>query len=177
MLRRARGVKASLLVVQERGGRTFGAFIPSQLARSEAGFYGDARTFLFMLTPRRIFRATGRDDHFVHMSATHGIGFGGEIGGGGFALHLGADLLSGRCLPSHTFGAAASLSSSRDFAPSSVQLWDATPPEHAERLTAHARSWDDAANADTVLQPGPNKLMLEFVGMEKEVAMLRRFSG
>ena len=35
-------------------------------------------------------------------------------------------------------------------------------------------SWDRDAGSRSVLEPGENKLMLEFVGMEREIAMLRR---
>lgn len=122
-------------------------------------------------------RPTAKDEHYVHASQLHGLGFGGEVGGAGFALRLSPDFVCGSCMPSHTYEDTSRMASSRDFLVQSVQLWDVAPDEAVRSLTSSKAAWTGGAGPASVLTPGPNKLMLEFVGMEKEVAMLRRYSG
>ena len=102
------------------------------------------------------------------------IGFGGTRGC--FALEFHSDLTSGRCLPSLTYGDTSSLASAADFLCESVQLWAVTGGVGGSSRTGMCVPWGAQAGRG-VLEPGQNKLMLEFVGMEKEVAMLRRFAG
>ena len=166
----------------------FGAFVSTPWLRSSTtAFFGDERCFLFSSGAAAdddasrdaptLHRATGRDARFVHASpAEHGLGFGGELGG--FALGLESDLSRGRCLPSHTYGAGtARLASAPDFVCEAVQLWSVAGAGGGHGGSAgggRREPWKDEAKG--CLEPGMNKLMLEFVGMEKEVAMLRRFS-
>jgi len=179
LLRHTERARSCIFLIKERQNgssaqRLFGAFIPAPLARSARGFLGDRRAFLFGLRPLTIYPATGHDENYVHISSAHGIGFGGDLGGGGFSMHITSNLLHGRCLPSRTYGDVSALTSSRDFEVASVQVWDAAPGER--RPSRHA--WAGAnEHAKSVLQPGENKLMLEFVGIEKDIAMLRRYSG
>ena len=53
-----------------------------------------------------------------------------------------------------------------------VQLWAVVVDPTVRRRGQS--SWDRDAGSRSVLEPGENKLMLEFVGMEREIAMLRR---
>eukprot|EP00967_Tisochrysis_lutea_P117153 scaffold189269_cov27-Tisochrysis_lutea.AAC.1 len=185
LLRAARGINASILLITERlrsphsnERRVFGAFLPSAwpltLTASRQLWFGDMRSFLFSLLPDfKVHAATGNDNHFVHVSP-EGFGFGGEIGGAGHALFLSADLSQGRCLPSRTFGDTSSLASAMTFLVENVQLWDV----HDDLISrTRARpEWEGDEN-ESVLKPGEDKLMLEFVGVERDIALLRRFNG
>jgi hypothetical protein len=186
LLRAARGVPASLLVVTERRPaplpriqqRVFGAFIPTAWPLTSANrrrpWFGDSRAFLFSLSPeRRVHAATGHDEHFAHVSSD-GIGFGGDIGGSGHALFLSSDLSEGRCLPSRTFGDTSRLASGVRFLVDTVQLWDVCDDPMAR---GRARAQWEAGDDESILKPGQDQLMLEFVGVERDIAVLRRFNG
>ena len=185
--------------------RSFGAFVSTRWERGPANHFGDERGFLFSLPPppsstpepaeggaegggdggghgdggparsgtATIHRATGFDRCFVHASGEHGIAFGGPPMG----LSLEADLTRGRCLPSLTYGDTSRLASSTDFLCENVQLWavyaSADEARSMRRLDGSA-PWE--GEVESSLEPGENKLLLEFVGMDREVAMLRRFT-
>lgn len=85
------------------------------------------------------------------------------------------DLTAGTCLPCHTYGDCSSLASTRSFLVESVQLWE-LGADDASKTERRQAAWEGDAEGMSVLEPGQNKLMLEFIGMEREVAMERRFS-
>ena len=164
---------ASLLVVLADDGASFGAFVPCRWERGDR-FFGDSRTFLWAARPASavdIHRSrAGCAPNFVHASETHGVGVGGDLGL--FALAVSPDLVTARQLPSLTFGSlGGALSTSRVFV-KDVQLWAVVVDPTVRRRGQS--SWDRDAGSRSVLEPGENKLMLEFVGMEREIAMLRR---
>ena len=68
-----------------------------------------------------------------------------------------------------------------EFAVGCVRLWAVTTDADAPRRRVHCAAagsgWPTDDSGASVLEPGPNKLMLEFIGMDREAAMLRRFSG
>ncbi len=131
------------------------------------------------------FRATGRDEHYAYVDTAAGIGFGGDPGS--FSLSIDADLSRGHCMPSLTYGDVRELASAgAHFVCDAVQLWsvdvggtaDGAGGRNELATVGGSRRKKAAWEEDpaTVLEPGMNKLMLEFVGIEKEVAMLRRYS-
>ena len=170
----------------ERGDATepcFGAFIDSPWdGRGVATFFGGARCFLWRLeassAEAAVFGAS--DENRVHASRHHGLGFGGQLGA--FGLSLDDDLTGGSSHPSVTYGAASVLhtpssAASRRFLCKNVQLWSVRAPFDATTASRRHRAkapWED--EPEGCLEPGENKLMLEFIGMDKEVAMLRRFT-
>ena len=127
-------------------------------------------------------RATGVDSNYAHASSELGLGFGGGLGD--FGLSIEPDLTRGRVRPCLTYGAsAASIFSAADdaFICDTVQLWSVDSPyaDHSPRGAARRRRpkapWEQSGG-EGCLEPGENKLMLEFIGMDKELAMLRRYS-
>ena len=170
-----------LLVTERSAGvdaRCFGAFVPEWSARRSRGFFGDERCFLFALGPTTVYpaRACGAEGGFVHASGQHGVGFGGTLPAGGqplFGLHLHADLLGGRCMPCRTYGECAALPPT--FEVSSVQLWALVGEEGGS--ARREQSWEQReAKAQGVLEPGQDKIMLEFIGIERGAAMQKRFA-
>ena len=171
--------------------RQFGVYVGVPWCRADR-WWGSADCFLFRAAPTpATWHATGADEHYAYASVGRGVGFGGEIGEGkadpgGFGLWLSADLGTARVLPSRTYGDACAMALAEpgaEFAVEWVRLWglrtEADEPARRRAAVGAAGSgWPDDADADTsVLDPGPNKLMLEFIGMDREAAMLRRFSG
>ena len=122
------------------------------------------------------------DEYCAALTPNGGVAWGGPqlgashllVGGdlGLFALSVSPDLVTARQLPSLTFGSlGGALSTSRVFV-KDVQLWAVVVDPTVRRRGQS--SWDRDAGSRSVLEPGENKLMLEFVGMEREIAMLRR---
>ena len=197
LLRAAEGARYTVLLVHAKGGGRFGAFIDEPWdKRSVKSFFGGRGCFLYRLGGGdsgdggvgddgddgddgggggQLHRPTGLDAHYVHASSTHGLGFGGTLGR--FGLSIEADLTRGRCQPSMTYGSGASaLADEADFLCETVQLWRVETPAESELLRRSKRNpWEDDDDT-SALEPGENKLMLEFIGMDKEVAMLRRFT-
>ena len=67
----------------------------------------------------------------------------------------------------------------QSFSVASVQLWSVLPPttdDVSVLRTSKKAPWEEQDDDPGCLEPGENKLMLEFIGMDREIAMLRRFS-
>lgn len=196
LLRAAEGATSSILLAHANGGGRFGAFIDEPWdQRSVASFFGGRGCFLFRLGratgggdqpaadsagtggEMAIYRSTGLDGHYVHASSAHAIGFGGLVGS--FGLSFETDLTRGQCRPSMTYGSGASgLSAEADFLCDTVQLWSVESSATSERVRrSKLNPWQVDADDEepSALEPGENKLLLEFIGIDKEVAMMRRF--
>jgi len=126
LLRRARGLAPTVLLVRDGGGGVFGAFCPEAWRRA-ARFYGSGEAFVFQLAPHLVaypWRARGarggrRNDYF-QLCAAEGLAMGG--GGGAFGIWLDEELrrgASGRCA---TFGSPC-LATSAEFDVMGVELW------------------------------------------------------
>ena len=188
----------SIVLIQTAGGRRFGSFIDRPWS-DRSHYFGGSGCFLFSLghgpkdpdpypDPLRTIRPTGLDDKYAFASASVGIGFGGAQGlDGVVGLGLDASLTIGSCRPSLTYGtAAADLMPGYDpeddeqsFSVASVQLWSVLPPttdDLSVLRTSKKAPWEEQDEDPGCLEPGENKLMLEFIGMDREIAMLRRFS-
>ena len=120
-----------------------------------------------------LLRPTRLCSNFVHSSPERGLGFGGDLGR--FGLSLEPDLTRGQCLHTLTFGDASGLATAATFLCANVQLWGVhASHEPSSRLKpAGARApWED--EPEGVLKPGEDRLMLEFIGIEKiQSAILR----
>jgi len=170
----------------------FGAYVPLRLAkRTEPDFGGDGGggAFFFRLRPSagaaevEVYPARGGTgvpvSNFYCTGATF-VAFGGTPGAYGIAID--GDLQHGRCLPSTEFGAPV-LSSAVSFRIARVEVWRAVSEEEEEleRMAAEVQvdaprgvDDDEAAFGRSVLEPGTNKFMLEFVNMREDLLMERR---
>jgi len=120
MYKAAEGI-ASILVVKDGQGHSFGAFLPEELSpSSDAAYYGSQQTLLFALGPEfQLFTWTGANNNFI-LANEDSIGIGG--GGKGFAIYLDADLHTGTSTECETFR-NSQLSHVEEFDVSAVELW------------------------------------------------------
>jgi len=94
------------LVLKNRGGAVFGAFLPRGFVEKKDFSKTDSGSFLFEIFPRvKVRRWSGRDlsRNFQYFNASNphavkGIGFGGQIGF--FRLFVDEELKTASCLPS-----------------------------------------------------------------------------
>ena len=75
--------------------------------------------------------------------------------------------MRGELLPSVTFGECAGLTSAAHFLVDNVELWGVGEP--SEPYGRRRSSWEVGADS-SVREDNENRLMLEFVGMERSVA-------
>uniref|UniRef100_A0A6V2NHM8 Oxidation resistance protein 1 n=1 Tax=Emiliania huxleyi TaxID=2903 RepID=A0A6V2NHM8_EMIHU len=191
LLRAARDEPCSVVLVTERPRassaaaaerRAFGAFVATAWPRAAGEgrrWFGDVRCCLFGIAPRVVVHAATRADEHYCLVSRQGIGFGGDVDGG-HALSLSPDLSVGRCLPSRTYGDTSRLASGVDFVAERVQLWGVAEEPAAKARASRRAAWEaggDGVLEGAALKPGADKLMLEFVGIERDVALLRRYNG
>ena len=174
--------------------RVFGAFVDRPWSeRSPTGFFGDSSCFLFSMDacvggsskgqpPAKTRKTTGHDRNFVHASGEFGLGFGGIVGHLG--LSLASDLSGGSCRPMLTYADSAQelLASSSDFFCDSVQLWafdvmkddlDGHGSPGRDRRRRRDVPWETTSSDAGVLEPDENRILLEFLGMDKEASRMQ----
>lgn len=131
-------------------------------------------------TPRADVRTwSGHDRRCVHASTEFGIGFGGEMGR--FGLSFDPDLTRGSCHPMLTYAdSTTELLAPPTFLCESVQLWALSNPcDFADggdgtRRRRRPAPWEDQHSAEaSALEPGENKIVLEFLGMDKEASRMQ----
>jgi len=193
LLRHARGATYSILLVTERPDphrphdtptHKFGAFCPapwpSCAKTSGRGWRhcGTPRTCLFSLSPSppTLYPATGRDANYMTVSREHGISFGGEPNLP--AMGISADLGTGSCLPSLTFGDTSKLASATRFAIACVQLWDLSAEDETGSGEGQGctdpRAKSQGGQIDSVMQARrADTMMLPFINIERQVAGMR----
>ncbi|WJX10797.1 hypothetical protein P8452_01476 [Trifolium repens] len=113
-----------LLVVGDKQGAVFGALLDCPLIPTTRPKYqGTHQTFVFTNIDGhpRIFRPTGVNRYY-YLCSNDSLALGG---GGGFALYLDGDLLTGTSGPSDTFGNKC-LAHTPEFELKNVELWGFT---------------------------------------------------
>lgn len=180
LLRAAVEVPATILLIRERlaaetSERVFGAFVSSRWSTPDlTSFFGNRHCFLFSLTPNATCVFPVREDvnpNCVHVSLAHGLGFGGSLGCFGLQIH--PELTSGLLLPSLTFGDCSRLTSSPRFEIENIQLWGFIDGALETRPRGRA-DWE-LLDSKSVTADTQNKIMLEFVHMERSIAYDARF--
>jgi hypothetical protein len=87
LMRRARKIDTSLLVVKDAKGSVFGALVPEAMKEGEKDKYygnGTVAVWSFNSGVARVYASTNKNSYYI-LSSSHSLGFGG---GGNFALFL-----------------------------------------------------------------------------------------
>jgi hypothetical protein len=164
----------------DEGGGSFLFALPSRRAAGARGRAAEPATP--RIFPGRAAEGAAGVRQFYRTSSEH-VAFGGDERA--YALWLSASLERGLSLPCPTFG-SPTLSSAPAFRVDEVQVWRTVDVEEellewqsaqAERRPVRPLDEDEeprADLADSVLAPGTNRFMLEFVNMREDLLMERR---
>jgi len=127
------GYGSNLVLIRDTGQAKFGGFVDYMWREKFAKYYGEANSFVFQLSPKKIvYHPTGYNDHYQYINQGtqtmfNGIGMGGQEGF--FAWGIGSDFEKGMCRgdPSTTFGNPI-LASSADWLLDYMEVWEVKPP-------------------------------------------------
>lgn len=118
LMRKVRGERATLIVVETCNGEVFGAFVSSPWANS-LSYYGSGESFVFTTAPTfEVFNWARTNTMFMYNN-DQSIAMGG---GGGFAWFMNSDLSRGTSSASETFGNRP-LTTDVDFDVAHVEVW------------------------------------------------------
>ena len=160
---------ASLLVVRDAGGATFGGFASEPLKVGSA-FFGDNQSFVYTVQgtgrgaqPAAVHRAKGADDHLVYLNKDmhelpNGLAFGGQLDDRFFGLWIHDNLESGRSVAGCATYRSPVLSSTPDFAIAALELWAVEPD-------APLPVWQQEAEEQGGVMGAKHKQTREFMSM------------
>lgn len=118
LMRKSRGERATLIIVETCAGEVFGGFAAAPWT-NDASYYGSGESFVFTTVPTfQVFNWQRTNSMFM-FSNEDAIAMGG---GGGFAWYLNSDLSHGSTAVSETFGNRP-LTSQHDFEVAHCEVW------------------------------------------------------